>query len=58
VQGSRQKIHSILPALKEYLKSVGGAVNCSIKEERVAAWWLSEPTLRLPPVVSAIEWIS
>jgi hypothetical protein len=42
--------------LKLYLEDVGGAVNCSLKEERVAAWWLSEPTLRLPPVVGEIEW--
>jgi hypothetical protein len=56
VQGSREKIQTILPALKEYLENAGGAVNCSIKEERVADWWLSEPTLRLPPVVDSIEW--
>jgi hypothetical protein len=56
VQGSKEKIQSILPSLKEYLENAGGAVNCSIKEERVADWWLSEPSLRLPPVVSSIEW--
>jgi len=56
VQGSREKIRSILPPLKEYLENAGGMVNCSIKEERVADWWVSEPTLRLPPVVGYIEW--
>ncbi|HYU97706.1 MAG TPA: hypothetical protein VE977_02645, partial [Pyrinomonadaceae bacterium] len=56
VQGSREKIQLLLPALKEYLENAGGAVNCSIKEERVADWWLSEPTLQLPPVVGSIEW--
>lgn len=56
VQGSREKIQTILPALKDYLENVGGAVNCSIKEERVADWWMSEPTLRLPPVVGSIQW--
>jgi hypothetical protein len=58
VQGSKKNIQALLPALKKYLEDAGGAVNCSIKEERVAAWWLSEPTLRLPPVVGSIEWTS
>ncbi|HEX7722712.1 MAG TPA: hypothetical protein VF397_11180 [Pyrinomonadaceae bacterium] len=57
-QGSRERIQEMLPALKNYLEMAGGAVNCSIKEERVAAWWLSEPGLRLPPVVGSVEWNS
>jgi hypothetical protein len=56
-QGSRAKIDAILPALTTYLERAGGAVECSIKEERIAAWWVSEPTLSLPPVVDSIEWI-
>lgn len=56
VQGSKDKIQTMLPALREYLEKAGGAVNCSIKEERVADWWLSEPTVRLPPVVESIVW--
>jgi hypothetical protein len=55
-QGSREKIQTMLPPLTAYLEKAGGAVDCSIKEERVADWWLSEPALRLPPVVDVIEW--
>jgi hypothetical protein len=54
VQGSKEQIRNILPPLMEYLERAGGAVECSIKEERVADWWLSEPALYLPPVVSNI----
>jgi hypothetical protein len=57
VQGSREKIQSILPSLKKYLENAGGTVDCSIKEERVAAWWLSQENLSLPPVVASIEWL-
>jgi hypothetical protein len=56
VQGSKEQIRSILSPLMEYLERAGGAVECSIKEERVADWWLSEPALHLPPVVSNIIW--
>lgn len=55
-QGSKARIQEILPPLTNYLKRAGGAANCSIKEERVAAWWLSEEGLRLPPVVDKIRW--
>src|SRR5262249_54450161 len=41
VQGSRKHIKAILPSLTDYLQSAGGAVDCSIKEERVVDWWLS-----------------
>jgi hypothetical protein len=55
-QGLRKDIDAILPPLMEYLKNAGGSVHCSIKEERVADWWLSEAGLRLPPVIGSIEW--
>ena len=53
-QGSRQDIDQILPALERYLNNAGGAVACSIKEERIANWWVSDPDLRLPPVVQDV----
>jgi len=55
-QGTRANIQAILEPLVEYLEQAGGAVECSFKEERVADWWLSEPGLRLPPVIDTIEW--
>lgn len=57
VQGFRSEILSILQPLKNYLEEAGGLVDCSIKEERVVGWWLSEPNLCLPPVVDSIEWL-
>jgi hypothetical protein len=56
VQGSQIHINSLLPALRNYLSKAGGAVQCSIKEERVARWWVNRPNTLLPPVVSAILW--
>jgi len=57
VQGSIEQISVLLPALLDYLKRAGGATDCSIKEERVASWWTSEPALPLPPVISDIDWL-
>ena len=56
MQGSRKDIDSILPGTIEYIESAGGAVNCSIKEERIAHWWLSESDVSRPPVIDHIEW--
>jgi alkylation response protein AidB-like acyl-CoA dehydrogenase len=55
-QGSRAHIDALLPTLAAYLERAGGAVECSIKEERIAHWWMSEPALPLPPVVESIQW--
>jgi hypothetical protein len=55
-QGSKADVQELLPALTRFLKMAGGAVNCSIKEERVAGWWLSGDGLRLPPVIGRIVW--
>lgn len=55
-QGSRPNIDAILPALGHYLEDAGGAVECSIKEERIAGWWTSASDLPLPPVIGSIEW--
>jgi hypothetical protein len=57
LQGSKAKIGSLLGPLKDYLAKAGGTVNGSIKEERIADWWLSEPSLSLPPVVEDIDWL-
>jgi hypothetical protein len=54
-QGSKKQIQTILPPLIEYLEKAGGAVDSSIKKEQVADWWMSQPNLRLPPVIASIE---
>jgi hypothetical protein len=55
-QGAKATIEKILPPLIDYLEQAGGAVNCSIMEERVAGWWLSASSVRVPPVITAIQW--
>jgi hypothetical protein len=55
VQGSRAQIDQLLPNLIEFLESCGGAVHCSVKEERVARWWLSHSDVALPPVITEIQ---
>jgi hypothetical protein len=56
VQGSRTQVDQLLPRLLAYLETCGGTANCSVKEERVARWWLSHPSVPLPPVIGKIEW--
>jgi hypothetical protein len=55
VQGSRVLVGELMPDLLTFLRSAGGAVSCSVKEERIAAWWMSDPPVRLPPVISTVE---
>ena len=55
VQGSRSDVKELMPRAIEFLKSVGGSVACSVKEERVADWWVSDPSVRLPPVIESVE---
>ena len=55
VQGSQRDIGVLLPLLRRYLTDAGGGVRCSIKEERVARWWMCRPDIPLPPVVSFIS---
>lgn len=56
VQGTHAQIESLLPAVDEFLQAVGGAADCSIKEERVVGWWVSDQGIRLPPVINEIVW--
>ncbi len=55
VQGKRSDVNHLLPGLVEFLKSAGGAVACSVKEERIAAWWVSDSSVRLPPVIGSFQ---
>lgn len=56
VQGSRAQVDQLLPRVIAYLEDCGGTATCSVKEERVARWWLSNPSVALPPVIANIEW--
>jgi hypothetical protein len=56
VQGSREHVGQILPPLIDFLDATGGTVHCSVKEERIAKWWLSDPSVVLPPVINSIQW--
>jgi hypothetical protein len=53
-QGSRNTIQQLLSIILPYLKTAGGAVNCSVKEERVIRWWSSSSAIKFPPVVQAV----
>lgn len=57
VQGAQNHIDQLIPSLKQYIEEAGGAVNCSVKEERIARWWVSRPDVPLPPVVCNIKWL-
>lgn len=57
VQGSRVWIEQLLPALTFYLQRAGGGVRCSIKEERIAEWWVSDSSITMPPVVHSVTWL-
>jgi hypothetical protein len=56
VQGSRTHIAEIEKPLLDFLRSAGGGKACSLKEERVIDWWVSESEIQLPPVIDRIDW--
>jgi hypothetical protein len=58
VQGSRKGIAGIAPQLLSYLRRAGGAVECTVKEERIVGWWCSCPEIALPPVMRRVNWFS
>lgn len=50
-QGSARTVKRLLDGYRHFLLEAGGAVACSLKEERIARWWTSDPGVALPPVV-------
>jgi len=54
-QGTRKMIRQVLPEVITYLRAAGGAVSCSVKEERIIWWWMSSPELKLPDVIKSVE---
>jgi hypothetical protein len=57
-QGKRDVITCLAEKLSAFLEAAGGAVGCSIKEERVAKWWISHSSVQLPLVVDTVIWIN
>lgn len=53
-QGTRKMIRKILPEVISYLRQAGGAVECSVKEERILRWWMSSSELKLPNVIDSV----
>jgi len=54
-QGDRATIGELMPMVHRFLANAGGAVTCSVMEERVVGWWASDDSVELPPVVAAID---
>jgi hypothetical protein len=54
VQGSRTTIQKLLSMILPYLTNAGGAVHCSVKEERVIRWWSSSPSIQFPPTANVV----
>jgi len=55
-QGYRPTIAKLLPLLTGYLAEAGGSAACSIKEERIIRWWVTDEGIELPPVVTNFDW--
>lgn len=53
-QGSRDVIRILTENTLAYLRTAGGAIGCTVKEERIAAWWTSRSDVPLPPVVERV----
>ena len=51
-QGSRAIVAGLLETFTAFLFAAGGAVEGTIKEERVVRWWTSHSDIALPPVVA------
>lgn len=56
IQGSRTNISALISPLTDYLQRAGGGVRCSIKEERIAEYWVSSLDVVMAPVIERIEW--
>jgi hypothetical protein len=54
-QGNKKNIRIILRQIKDYLNAAGGAIGCSIKEEIILRWWLSNLQIAIPPIASISE---
>ena len=51
IQGTYHQITQILPEVRSFLEKLGGLSRCSLKEERIIKWWLSDSSVTLPPVI-------
>ena len=55
-QGSRREVSQLVKVLRSFLEAAGGAVECSIKEERIVNWWISPGEVSIPPILESVEW--
>src|SRR5579872_6013941 len=55
-QGNRKEIAQMVSSLHAFVGRSGGAVECSIKEERIVNWWISPGHVSIPPVIHKISW--
>lgn len=55
-QGTRKLVRKVRDAIFTYLRAAGGSVQCSIKEELIAKWWVSPGAVSMPRIVETIEW--
>jgi hypothetical protein len=53
-QGSRAVVRELIRELSAFLARCGGIVKGSLKEERIAKYWLPAPDIPRPPVVCRI----
>jgi hypothetical protein len=53
-QGSYGNIAQITPILIDLIEE-GGLAHVRLKEERIVRWWVSRPSITLPPVIEKIE---
>lgn len=51
VQGTREAIKDLEVFVIDFLKKSSGVVNCTVKREDVAKYWLSHPNVRLAPII-------
>ena len=54
-QGRRKDIEVLITVLEKYLLQVGGAANCTLKEERTARYFVSGDDVVLPPQIHSIH---
>lgn len=56
VQSTRRWIAELFPLALAYLQTSGGHGGASIKEERIARWWISGDDVELPPLIDSVRY--
>lgn len=53
-QGNHKTIGQILPQVLNFMESAGGGIKCNVMEEKIVQWWVSSPSLNLPPIIDLV----